>query len=202
MGVYSLAKSSIKNWAKYPTMMAGSTELSSDHLITETVLASAAASVTFDVTTLAAQGYKHLQLRYVAKSGTGTGTAGDMRFNSDTGANYRTHILTGNGSSVSSGYYGGVGIAAEAVVDIFDISPSTSNGWTVGVADILDFSSTSKNKTVRRLGGRVANDISITTIELLSSVWLSTAAITEISLYARSQNLAAGSRFSLYASKG
>jgi len=183
-------------------MMAGSVENNADHLITETVLDSAVSSISFDVSSLAALGYKHLQIRFVTKSGTTTGAAGDMRFNGDSGINYRVHILTGNGSSATSGDYGTGSTAGQAIVDIMDFSPSTSNGWTAGIVDILDFASANKNKTVRRLGGRVANDISITTIELLSGVWLSTAAITSINLYARSQSLAQGSRFSLYASKG
>lgn len=179
----------------------GAATVGSYELITSTVLTSTATSVNFTSLGTAAAAYKHLQIRYVTKSGTGTGAAGDMRFNNDSGFNYRTHILSGNGSSVVGGDYGGGSTAAQAVVDIMDFSPSTSNGWTVGIIDILDWQG-NKNKTVRRLGGRVASDISITTIELLSSVWMSTAAITDISLYARSQNLAVGSRFSLYGLRG
>lgn len=170
-------------------------------LITTTLVSSAVSSVTFSSIGTAAAAYKHLQIRLVTRSGTGSGAAGDMRFNGDSGFNYRSHQLQGNGSSVTSSDSGGGSTSAQAFVDIMDFSPSSSNGWQVGIIDILDWQG-SKNKTVRCFGGRLANDQSITEVHLYSGAWFSTAALTDISLYARSQSLGSGSRFSLYGLKG
>ena len=194
MGVYSLSKSSINNWVKYPNMMAGSVELSSDWLITQTVLGSAQASVTFDVSTLAAQGFKHLQVRVVHKMETANETC-LVRFNGDTSTNYRTHRFTGNGSAVSSADF----TPGSYIVPI-SATGTGAGTFTASIFDILDFSSSTKNKTSRSLSGRL--DASGNEINLYSGIWFSTAAITSITIYATVGNIAVGSRFSLYASKG
>jgi len=198
MGVYSLAKSSINNWVKYPNMMAGSVELSSDFLISQTVLGSTTASVTFDVSTLAAQGFKHLQIRYVSRGDGLTGLGNqNIRFNGDSGANYNFHELYTTGSSVASdGAQSRT--SSEAGWDVG--SQVTANAFIGGVLDILDFANTSKYKTTRALSG-VPTSAGGQGIKLGSSLWQNTAAITSISIYA-SGNFVVGSRFSLYASKG
>ena len=203
MGVYSLTKSSIKNWVKYPNMMAGSAYLTpaSDDLITQTVLASAAASVTFDVSTLAAQGYKHLQLRVVARdvSATADNVGLLVRFNSDTATNYGRHRLRGDGTSTTSS-----SSLTQTSINVYTAATgggATASSFGVGIIDVLDFASSVKNKTTRALTGFHAS--AGNAVELDSGLWLSTAAITQIDLLSGSgSNLAIGSRFSLYASKG
>lgn len=201
MGVYSLTKSSIKNWVKYPNMMAGSAYLTpaSDDLITQTVLASSAASLTFDVSTLAAQGYKHLQLRIVARSDSGTVYEElYMRVNGDSGSNYVRHSLQGDGTSVTSN-----ALTPPTNMEIGSMLGNTATASSFGVAiiDILDFASTSKNKTFRSMSGRVNSGQN--NINLRSGLWMSTAAITSLTIdKIFGTNWITGSRFSLYASKG
>jgi hypothetical protein len=190
--IKSLANSSITNEKKYRSMMAGSVENNADHLIAETVLTSGATSVTFDTSALGALGYKHLQLRMSMS----TVTSGDtvlMQFNGDSTSNYRVHSLRGYGSSASSADYG----SRTSLVPCAD-NPNIANAFAASITDILDFNSTSKNKVTRSLAGATNNN----QIMLVSGVWFSTAAITSIYLYATAGNIASGSRFSLYASKG
>lgn len=167
-------------------------------LISTQILSTTSTGISFSSLSTYASTYKHLQLRVTVRSGTSTGAAGDMRFNNDSATNYRSHTLIGDGSTVGGGDSSNSGIGGQALVDFVDFSPNTSNGWTVTVIDILDAFSTSKNKVARQLGGRHADGVSIYQIYLRSGIWLSTAAITDISLYPRTQSFGSGSRFSLY----
>lgn len=158
-------------------------------LISTTVLGSSAASVTFDVSTLSAT-YKHLQLRYVAL-GTSASYRNRLRLNADTGANYSTHLLYGNGSSVASA-------AGTSTTEIaLGTGTNTTNVFTVGIVDLLDAYSTAKNKTVRALNGVVGNEIALT-----SGAWLSTSATTSVSMRPDAGSFVTGSRFSLYGVRG
>jgi len=196
--IKSALQSSLTNDVKYRSMSAGAVP-SSEYLIqTLTVENTSTTGVTFENLSQYAGIYKHLKVILVAKSGTTSGSAADMRINGNSGDNYTTHYLIGNGSNVSSAASITIGTGTRAIVDLFNISPSTSEGWHVAEIDLLDAFSTTKNKTVRKLGGRVANDQSITLVELISGCYRSLDVTSSISLYSRSPVLAVGSRFSLY----
>lgn len=179
--------------AQYIPASAGSYEL-----IQSTVLGSNSSSVSFTNLGTYASTYQHLQLRIVTRNTSNVGTGALlMTLNGDTAQNYTFHELRGNGSSVTS----------SAVVPYGYILPSWNphggtnpSNFGVAVADILDWSSTSKFKTVRSLTGVLsyANFIS-----MFSGVWRSTAAITSITFTAEAGNqFVAGSRYSLYGIKG
>jgi hypothetical protein len=162
-------------------------------LITTQVLSSAASSVTFSSIPT---NYKHLQLRYVAHTNSNQSVLRG-RFNGDsTSANYTRHYLYGDGSSAGS--------AASTSNAWLDFGPleQGSNMFAVGVVDILDYADTNKNKTTRALAGRSGSANRL--IELTSGVWLSTAAVSSLTLSEAffGQNLLTGSRFSLYGIKG
>jgi len=94
--------------------------------------------------------FKHLQVRFLARDNrASTADTIALRFNLDTGSNYRIHYLLGDGSSVSSGGFAGTSL------EVYRISAASSgaNIFGAGVIDILDYTSTNKNKTVRALGG-------------------------------------------------
>ena len=77
-------------------------------------------------------------------------------------------------------------------------SAATASAFGGGVVDILDPYSTTKNKTIRGLGGLAA-----TNIALRSGSWASTDSVTSITCLPFSGgNWVAGSRFSLYGIKG
>jgi hypothetical protein len=159
-------------------------------LLETTTLATSASSVTF--TGLGAYDYKHLQIRMVAR-GDRASTLADvrLRFNSDSGSNYADHQLRGNGASVSSA-------AQPSKTNIFCGSATgatfTASAFAGNVIDILDFSSTSKNTTVRSLGGMAGTNNQIL---LFSGLWNSTAAVTSIQLLPEVNDFVSGSRFSL-----
>jgi hypothetical protein len=161
--------------------------VSNYELIESAILASNTPSVTFSNLNTYSSTYKHLQIRYVWNSTIAAETR--IRYNGDTGANYRRHFLQGNGSSVISGSQ------PDAVAGGYnEVTNPTST-----IIDILDFSSTTKNKTSRAVWGFTGNGY----IGMVSGLWFATPqAITSIELSPTSGNYATGSRFSLYGIKG
>ena len=158
-------------------------------LLQTTVLSSSASSVTFS-SLGSYSDYKHLQLRVLAKHNSANIK---LTFNSDTGANYAWHRLFGDGSSVTSG----AGTSQNYILGNA-WSSDTANIFGASVTNILDFSNTSKNTTIRSLSGQnTASPI----ISLGSGFWNNTAAVTTIKIETFSDSFVAGSRFSLYGIK-
>ena len=172
-------------------------------LISTTILGSSAASVTFSGLGTSAAAYKHLQIRATARTDR-SGADSDpviLRFNSDSGSNYARHGLLGYNFGGSSAMQSNAGTSQTSLYlsEAMPVASSTSNSFGGIVADILDFQSSSKNKTVRSLAGMNA---AWSSIELRSGVWLSTSAVTSITLLPLvGSNLVTGSRFSLYGLK-
>ena len=163
-------------------------------LISTTVLSSDTADITFDNLGNYSSTYKHLQIRYVARSSR-SATDDDMKLNFNTNtSNYYRHELYGTGSDVASGSN------SEAYFRIGHMTAnnSTANAFGAGIIDILDFSSTSKNTTARSLSGGT----DLNRIKLTSGGWFNTAAITSIKLGPANGNFKTGSRISLYGIKG
>ena len=144
--------------------------------------------------------YKHLQIRAISRTdrASSAGDGGLMQFNSDTGANYAYHYLQGDGSSVAAG------AASSNTSILFSRSSSasqTSGIFGVTVIDILDYANTNKYKTTRNLGGNDANGSGI--VSLLSGLWMSTSAITSITLDQQNgPNWVQYSSFAIYGIKG
>jgi len=168
-------------------------------LLETQVLTSSASSVTF--TGLGSYSdYKHLQIRYTIQyiNGTTGTTAMNLQFNNDTGSNYAKHQLTGNGSTVTSG-----ATTSSSNIQLSDAGtrPSETNNFGAGVIDILDFSSSAKNTTIRALYG--ATTPSESYVYLTSGLWNSTSAVTSIKHFSVSGfSYSVGTRFSLYGVKG
>jgi len=161
-----------------------------DSLATITVPSGGVASVTFAGIPST---YKHLQVRYIARNTSGAGRL-RMQMNGNTGSNYSTHLLVGDGSTA----------AAFAGASIVQISAganvtATANVFSAGVIDILNYSNTSTNKTVRVLSGVDNNGSG--EVAFTSGTLLSTSAITSILLYIDSLTIAEYSQFSLYGVK-
>jgi len=159
-------------------------------LATVSVGSGGAANITFSSIP---SGYSHLQIRATALS-SGTYTANDIfRFNGDSGSNYATHSLYGNGSSA----------AASASSSITSIPTSVTPGATYpfcSIIDILDYSNTNKYKTVRVLAGGDQNNTN-GYIFLDSGLWMSTAAVTSITWQPNTGNWNQYSTFVLYGVK-
>jgi hypothetical protein len=147
--------------------------------------------------------YQHLQIRSTLRSDLGqTYEETKVIFNNDTGSNYTDHYLAANGSSVFSG---GDTTGSYGHAQAFSIAAGNSNAsgiFGAGVIDILDPFETTKNKTIRTLGGRLTAD-GEKRITLSSSAWLSTSAVTSIKIAPRiGSNWITGTRISLYGLKG
>lgn len=168
-------------------------------LLETTVLTSNQSSVTFsNLDTNYGSTYQHLQIRAVQRgSASDTGGQGLLRLNgsSNTGS-YVMHQLFGNGSSVTSeavvsGILGGIAPAGR-----FPAANATANTFGATIIDILDPFETTKNKTVRILGGQASSE---NRIFLASGLFLSTSAVTTLALSIQDgSNYVTGSRFSLY----
>lgn len=132
--------------------------------------------------------FAHLQIRVFGK--TSTSSYGDLRFNGDTTAsNYRFHTLYGTGSAA--------GATSAANAAYFPADMNTQFG--ADILDILDYSNTSKNKTTRALGGYDNNGSGV--VALTSNLWMSTAAISSITITAAVGTFSQHSHFALYGIK-
>jgi hypothetical protein len=135
--------------------------------------------------------YAHLQLRIMLP---GSSSNLYAQFNNDTtSANYPAHIMTGTGAAVSAS-----GNAAYGGVRLLESTPSNSSFVGVAVADILDYSLTTKNKTVRAIYGWDENGSGRSALQ--SSLWMSTSAITRIDLFT-SGTFLSGTHIALYGIK-
>lgn len=163
-----------------------------EHIETQTVGAGGAASITFSNIP---QTYKHLQVRGIARIDGGQ-NRGDLLINGDTTlSNYRFHALYGSGTSAASESYS----PAADFIYTAD-STRTANCFGATITDILDYTSTTKRKTVRSLTGVDTNGFGYIGLES-SANYNTTAAVTSITLQTRSNNWVQYSTFSLYGCK-
>jgi hypothetical protein len=143
--------------------------------------------------------YKHLQIRYIARD-TQTATfvtAPTVSFNGDTANNYTTHYLYGNGTVVTAG--ANVGTNEFGYILATGANAGT-NTYAAGIIDILDYTSTSKTKTVRTMSA--ADNNGSGEIYFNSGLWFATpAAITSITFNA-STNYTSLTTFALYGIRG
>ena len=136
-------------------------------------------------------GFQHLQLRIMTKS-TSNEDNGDMIFNGVTTNTYAWHTLYGDGASAAAD-----SSASRANIVALRLAGSSfANVFTANIIDILDYGSTSKNKTVRIFKGQDNNGSGLIFLE--SGLWASTAAITSIRFTARSFNFAQHTTAALY----
>lgn len=140
--------------------------------------------------------FKHLQVRAFYQNNQNNSSVDYMqlRLNSDTGNNYVTHRLRGNGTTASASTtaatnYAFTTFSVQGVADIYGAA----------IIDILDYANTNKYKTVRTLAGFDRNGAG--DIGLNSNLWLSTSAITQIDLSTQTGNLNQYSSFALYGIK-
>ena len=167
---------------------------SSYESIATTTLTTTAGSITFSSIPAT---YKHLQIRYSAQ-GAGV-TYGKITFNSDTSTNYYTHLLEGDGATAVAAAY--AGSTFNAIVIAPGGFSSTANIFNAGIIDILDYTSTNKNKTIRALQGYDTNGSGY--IDFSSGSWSATpAAITSITITNNLGNFTQYSKFALYGIKG
>jgi len=167
-----------------------------------TVLVGSGGSATATFSTIPST-FKHLQIRSIARTANAA-KAEDIvaQFNSDTGANYVQHLLVGNGSTAAS--YAATGQNFIKGVTYGTGTTASANIFGAGVLDILDYTNTNKNSTIRSLAAMDLNEAStFAQMQVWSGLWLNTAAITSITIKCSSgANISEYSQFALYGIRG
>lgn len=140
--------------------------------------------------------YQHLQIR-----GIGLSAADFMqiRINGDSGTNYTRHQLVATGTTVAAG--------GTTATDSYRFANLGSGGGmdstypNVFILDLHDYTSTSRYKTFRGFSGVDTNGGG--TVNLTSSLWLNTNAVTSLTISnINGNNFSSTTRFALYGIKG
>jgi hypothetical protein len=144
--------------------------------------------------------YKHLQIRATARSNEAAGQSEQlrMRFNGVSTTSYTIHRLSGDGTSVIAEAF-----ASQTFTQTLDAvrNNEPANVFGVGIIDIHDYTSTTKNKTVRTFNGYDTNTSG--KVRLSSGLFVNTAAIDSITLFmAAGPTFINGTSFALYGIKG
>ena len=163
---------------------------------TATITSGGTASITFSSIPST---YTHLQIRGITRgSRSNINTNVYFGFNTDTTtSNYYGHGLYGDGST--TGALGKIGSSTNALLaSVADTA--TANAFSGFVIDILDYASTSKNKTSRSLNGYDTNGAG--QIWMQSGLWMnSSTAISSIQITDPLGNFLQYSSFALYGVK-
>lgn len=139
------------------------------------------------------QYYRNLQIRIVGRANTGLGAAPIMMtLNGNTDTSYVWHQFYGNSTSPATG-----GLTGQGQIEILYATGagSSANFYGVAVIDILDYTSTSKFKSVRSLGGYDTNSAGI--VGITSGFYPTVAPITSIS-FTSYAGFDANTRIALY----
>lgn len=203
MAVSRLSQQSIQqSFPKGNTLWDGTTATSAFDSLGAVLLSSSASSISFSNIP---QTYTHLQIRAATRNDRADNGAQSttISFNGDTThTNYRSHVLYYAASAANpaseanqlSGYYAAVGYTPAANM--------TANVFSIQIIDILDYSNTSKNTTVRTIFGLDSNSATAGYVGLVSSLWMNTAAVSSISMTTLpSANFVANTSVSLYGIK-
>jgi hypothetical protein len=164
-----------------------------DSLASITVPSGGLASITFSGIPA---GYRHLQIRGVART-TRSAVADGLRFefNGDTSTSYYSHSLYGAGSS-----FGSYASANKIESWVIGSNDASTNVFGAFVTDILDYSNSSKNTTIKTFTGIDNNGSG--QVAYNSGVWLKLHPVSSIRLFSDSAaNFMTYSQFSLYGVK-
>lgn len=195
MAVSRISTQSIQQgFPKGDTFWDGTTATSAYDSLGSVYVSTATSTITFSNIP---QTYTHLELRGFCRNSGSSNEYVKLTFNSDSNANYSEHHLSGNGSTVTAGananfsnggFFWGMGI------------PFAANTFGLSITSILDYSNTSKYKTLRSIDGFDANGSG--GVEIVSNSWRSNTAVTSISMTPNSSaNFAPYTTISLYGIK-
>lgn len=161
-------------------------------LLGSMVLSGSAASITIAVPS----GFNQLQGIYTARKDVGGGGAfAWLRLNGDTSSNYLWQITLGNNTSTTTSR--STGTDSKIQIGIITGSTDTANYVGSGTFTIGSASSTSLFKAVSATSQCPCTTTNSYT-GTLGGQWLSTAAITSVTLLPDAGNFVAASSFSLY----
>lgn len=138
----------------------------------------------------------YTDLILVCNGGSSTGDVSlYMRFNSDSGSNYSTTYLYGNGSSAASGRLTNRDSAAIG----YYVAPGTGLEFN-SIVQIQNYANTTTYKTVLDRAN-LAGTGTYQGTEASVSLWRSTSAITRIDVRHSANTISVGSTFTLYGIK-
>lgn len=165
-------------------------------IATVKVAAAGASTVTFAGVP---SGYKHLQIRGIAKlADSGSGDLyHQIRYNGDTGSNYSWHMMYGVGTG---SVYATGGASTNSMTPYGLPIAGNSGAFGAFVMDVLDYASTTKNKTMRMFTGWDGNgngDI----LEASGTWYNSSSPVTSVSFTSPSGLYLENSHFALYGVK-
>ena len=186
---------------KYQKLWDGTSAVfDSDYELIERVVVGGGGSSTITFSSIPST-YKHLQIRAIMRSTfADTDSFLKVNLNSDTGSNYPNHFLNGNGSSAGAFGYS-TSQYAYAFLSMYPAASASASLFGNAIVDLLDYTDTNKNTTIRSLGGYDVNGSGV--VRLNSSVWLNTNAVTRIDITDyRGGSFAEYSSFALYGIKG
>jgi hypothetical protein len=136
--------------------------------------------------------YKSLQIRVNAL--VTSGASMDLTFNGDTATNYSWHTIAQDTSTVvaSAG-------ASTSNMRLFGTAQIVAAGYPLGaIIDIIDYASTTKNKTTKSFCEAVKN--TGPALEIYSGMWRSTSAVTSLTITS-SAAFTTGTSIALYGMK-
>jgi hypothetical protein len=124
---------------------------------------------------------------------TTSGSTTKFQVNSDTGSNYSTTQLEGNGSAASSSRY-----SSQTSGRFVTGAAGTTLGETMATVHFQNYSNTTTYKTVIGRSGRASASPSFPNVDTTVNLWRSTSAITSLKIFLDTGNLLSGSTFTLY----
>lgn len=137
--------------------------------------------------------YKSLQLRINGLANGGGSLR--VRLNGDTASNYNWHKVVGTDSTIYAAN------SATNAMNMFGYLVSIGNSYpTVAIIDLIDYASTTKNKTLRAFSGLESNIPTQSEVDLTSGLWRNTSAVDSITVLC-SANWESGSTICLYGIK-
>ena len=159
--------------------------------IATTTLTTTSSSITFSSIPAT---YTHLQVRWMCLN-SAPQTDLKLQFNGDSSSVYAFHQLYGSGSAAGAG-------ALSTQTRGFTGSGGSSTNPGVGILDVLDYTSTTKNKTARALSGVDENGSGF--ISMRSNLYFpgTIGAITSLTIAPDSGTFNQYSSFALYGIKG
>ena len=146
------------------------------------------------------QNYTHLQIRIVGR-GLNASSASNLYTgwykSTDSGLTFHSHRLGGDGSTPYSGSHTGLNYVFNGTM--FPANTAAANTFGVAIIDLLDYTSTSKHKTVRVFGGY---DLNGSGQILLSSGTIQTLGSVDAGYVDTEGTFAPGTTVSLYGIRG
>jgi hypothetical protein len=145
------------------------------------------------------QTYKHLQIRFSLFSGASYSPS--LRINGAT-SGYAYHnvkgVYDGSTNTVSAEGYG----TPNSSIQFANSIGLSSTYPTVGIIDINDYTSASKNPVIRTLAGQDTNSTGYNWIQLSSGLYTTSGAVTSLTLFIGGNTFTGESVVSLYGIKG